>query len=131
MKIVLTAMLGVWFLAAPAICGAACWAPSAAANTGASVDDAPMASCHDEGSEPSSHEPAPSDGDDCCDGHEASEIGPLPADHASLQAPELALAALPEPAQSQLRLGLSAHSRDGQNDGLRSPYRSANPPLLN
>jgi hypothetical protein len=131
MKIVLTAILGVWFLAAPAICGAVCWAPPAADEVRKAAADAPMASCHSEENAPSSSEPVPSDGDDCCDGHDASEIGPLPGELASIHAPELALALLIEPAPSQSRLGLPAHSRDGPDDGLHSPYRSANPPLLN
>jgi len=132
MKPLLTALLGAWFLAAPALCEAACWAPTTGEEA---VADAPMQSCHhasEDEADTTSNEPAPARGEDCCHDHGQPEIGPQPADLASPHAPVLTLAALVEAAPTTTaRLALAPHSRDGPGDALRSPYRRENPPLLN
>jgi hypothetical protein len=134
MKSVLTALLSLWFVAAPAVCGAVCWTPATASDALAAHESASssMPSCHPGEREPArGSSPEPVDGDDCCDSHDASEIGPLPTDAAQPNPPASTLALASGPAPSHTDLGAANPTRSAVGDSLRSPYRHANPPLLN
>lgn len=134
MKPLLTVLLGLWFVAAPAVCNAVCWAPDeASAMTSAAATTAALPSCHESADEglPSSA-PDSDEGEDCCDSHDTAEMGPLPADAAAPNAPAATLPLFSEAAaESGAQLSTAAYTLSADADSLHSPYRRANPPLLN